>query len=170
MASEVKITGLAELNKMLQQLPANIERNILRGGLRAGQKVFQQLALANISPVMDDLRRSLKIKTSGKNGVASAVLTAGDRFAYYAHWVEYGTASYYQGSGSTVGSPYKIRARRKKALKMGDRSFTSIIHPGVKPAPYMRPAADSGMEQALFAVRDYLKLRIEKEAMKVKKV
>ncbi len=169
MANEIKIEGLAQLNRMLQQLPANIERNILRGGLRAGQKVFQQLAIANISPAMDDLRRSLKIKTSGRKGVASAVLSAGDRYAYYAHWVEYGTASYYEGTGRTVGAPYPIRSRRKKSLKMGERNFASVVHPGVKPMPYMRPAADDGMEKALLAMRDYMKNRIEKEAMKVQR-
>lgn len=169
MANEVKIQGLAELNRMLQQLPANIERNILRGGLRAGQKVFEQLALANISPTMDDLRRSLKIKTSGRRGVASAVLSAGDRYAYYAHWVEYGTATYYEGKGRTVGAPYPIRSRRKKSLKAGEKNFAAVIHPGMKPMPYMRPAADDGMDRALLAMRDYLKVRIEKEAMKVKR-
>lgn len=169
MANEIKIEGLAQLNRMLQQLPANIERNILRGGLRAGQKVFQQLALANISPSMDDLRRSLKIKTSGRKGVASAVLSAGDRYAYYAHWVEYGTASYYEGTGRTVGAPYEITPRRYTALSFETKFSRRIIHPGVKPAPYMRPAADDGMEKALMAMRDYMKNRIEKEAMKVQR-
>lgn len=168
MASEVNISGLAELNKMLQALPANIERNVLRGGLRAGQKVFQELAAANIPPSMPALRASLKIKTSGKKGVASATLVAGNKDAYYAHWVEYGTASYYSGKGKTVGRPYKILPRKKASLFSLGKFSKGIVHPGVKPQPFMRPAADAGAEQALAAMREYMKLRIEKEVMKVK--
>ena len=35
--SDIQITGLAELNALLQTLPAKVEAKILRQGLRAGQ-------------------------------------------------------------------------------------------------------------------------------------
>lgn len=41
---DFKVEGLAELQKMLDDLPANIEKNIMRGGLRAAAKVVQEEA------------------------------------------------------------------------------------------------------------------------------
>ncbi len=164
MANEIKIEGLAELNKMLQLLPSKIEKNIIRGGLRAGAAVFQEKARANIPAQMLALKRSIRIKTNSRSGRVSATVVAGNRDAYYAHWIEYGTASYYTGKGRTVGQPYAIRPRGGAAALAFNNIFTgSVIHPGVRPRPYMRPAVDAGTQEALSAMVDYMKSRIEKE-------
>jgi HK97 gp10 family phage protein len=164
MANEIKIEGLAELNKMLQLLPAKIERNILRGGLRAGAAVFRDKAKVNVPAQMQSLRRSIRITTNARSGRVMATVVAGSRDAYYAHWVEYGTASYYTGKGRSVGQPYAIRPRGGAAALRFNNIYTgSVIHPGVRPKPYMRPAVDAGTDEALRAMVDYMKSRIERE-------
>ncbi len=44
----IRLSGGPELLALLDQLPKNLERNIIRGGLRAGAKVIQQQARANV--------------------------------------------------------------------------------------------------------------------------
>lgn len=164
MANEIKIEGLAELNKMLQQLPAKVEKNIIRGGLRAGAAVFRDKTKANIPAQMLALKRSIRITTNTRSGRITATVVAGNKDAYYAHWIEYGTASYYQGKGRTVGQPYAIRPRGGAAALRFNNIFTGgVIHPGIRPRPYMRPAVDSGTQEAIRAMVDYMKARIERE-------
>jgi len=43
-----RLKGGPELLQLLDQLPKNLERNVIRGGLRAGAKVIQQQAKANV--------------------------------------------------------------------------------------------------------------------------
>ena len=45
--ADVKVKGLADLNKFLQQLPAKVEQSVLRGALRAGANVVMAEAKAN---------------------------------------------------------------------------------------------------------------------------
>lgn len=165
--TNVQVLGLSELNKMLQQMPAKIEKNILTGGLRAGVKVFQVAARQNLPANLLDLQRSLKIRTSSKYGRLTATLVAGSSQAYYAHWVEYGTASYYTGKGKSVGKPYPIKPLKKGGqLKIGNTYTSLVMHPGVKPRPYMRPALDQNADQSIRAVADYVRSRIEVELKK----
>ena len=44
---DIKVTGLAELQKVLDTLPEKIERNILRGALNAGAKPLLNVAKQN---------------------------------------------------------------------------------------------------------------------------
>jgi HK97 gp10 family phage protein len=104
-------------------------------------------------------------------------LTAGDKNAYYAHMVEFGTASFYTGKGKTVGKPYIIKAKdstgtelstgnKRRALKIGATMVNQVTHPGIRPRPFMRPAFDQSKDQALKVMADYIKTRIPKELKK----
>lgn len=163
--SKLKIEGLSDLNKALQELPAKIERNILRGALREGSKEFLAKAREEVPKKSGALLKSLRVSARVKQGKVTATMTAGNKVAFYAHMVEFGTASFYTGSGESVGAPYEIKPNGK-ALKVGDYYFGKITQPGVKPQPFMRPAFDAGSADAVKAVTDYIKKRLEKEAAK----
>lgn len=178
--SELNIPGLADLNKVLQELPAKIERNILRGALRAGQKVILNAAKANIHNKSGDLRDSLSIKTTSRRGVVTATLSAGSGSAYYARMVEFGTAAHWIS--------VKEEAKPKRLTRRGVRTFSirtinrmaargslvigrnfigaSVHHPGATPKPFMRPALDSAQLPAVEAVREYIATRLPKEIKK----
>ena len=179
--SETRIEGLSDLYKTLQTLPAKIEGNIMRGALRAAQGVIRKSAMS-MAPVDDGhLKKSIKIKfraRSQKFGVIRMHLTAGDKNAYYAHMIEFGTASFYTGKGKTVGKPYIIKAKdstgaelstgnKRRALKIGATMVNQVTHPGIRPRPFMRPAFDQSKDQALKVMADYIKTRIPKELKKV---
>lgn len=163
-----EIKGLAELQRALDALPANIEKNCLRGALRAAQKVIATIAKNNapVAPPTQTnaqrygayagaLRDSIRIVTSSKNGKIIATVKAGNKKSYYAHWVEYGTAA------------HKITAINGKALSFGGAARMVINHPGAQQKPFMRPALANGTNAALDQFAAYMRERIDKEQAKL---
>lgn len=157
MDSEV-VTGLADLQAQLEKLPVNIEKKLLRGALRAGQKVVLQRALSNIHSVSGDLADSLRISTSLRGSTARAIVKAGNAKAFYAHMVEFGTDAHI------------IEPKNGKAIALGGRDYSKLEHPGAKMHPFMRPALDAAAtdnSEAFQAVGKYLQGRITKEIDKL---
>lgn len=149
--SDFQITGLSEMNDLLQQLPAKIEANVLRGALRAGQKEILEAAKANVPVQSGDLRASLRIKTRSKKGEVSATLVAGNKKAYYAHMVEFGTAQHF------------IKPKRARSLFFAGLARKVVDHPGAAAHPFMRPAFDEAQGKALESMRAYIARRLPLE-------
>ena len=169
----VTVSGLKELDDLLKQLPVKIERNVMRGAMRAGQKVIADAAKNNLrqngSVDTGELERSVRIRfqrKSEKFGWIRAFVMAGNKQAYYSHMVEFGTASYYSGKGRTVGKPYEITPKVAGSLFLGGVLRESVTHPGIKPKPFMRPAIDNNSDAAIKAVVEYMQKRIPKEITK----
>jgi HK97 gp10 family phage protein len=152
--STLKIDGLAQLNKLLKELPAKIETNIMRGALREGSKQFLERARDEVPVKSGKLRKSLRISTRSKKGQVTASLSAGGKGAFYAYMVEFGTAS------------HLIKPKTKKSLMINGASVASVDHPGSEDKPFMRKAFDAGSADAVKAATDYIKKRLEKEAAK----
>jgi HK97 gp10 family phage protein len=167
--AEIEVHGLAELQKVLDGLPAKIEGKLMRGALRAGQKVMLDKARQE-APVDDsDLKKSLRIsfrRRSQKFGWVRMHLVAGDKKAWYAHLIEFGTASYYTGTGRTVGRPYEIKPKTKKSLFFGGVARDKVTHPGIKPNSFMRRTFDTTQKQSLQTMADYLRRRLPIEVAK----
>lgn len=185
MAFDIKsVPGLSELHLALQDLPAKIEGNVMQGALRAGQKVFME-AVKNRMPPDDTglLRRSVRIRTLGKSkkfGYIRTQVVVGNKQAWYARFLEFGTASYYTGTGKSVKSPYIIRAKnpdgselsrgqKRRALSINGRFYGAITHPGIKPRPFMRPSFDDPTNQndAIKSTADYVRGRLPREIKKM---
>ena len=183
MANDLVISGLAELNSVLQQLPVKVENKILRGALRAGAKVFLLEARKRVPVQSGALRRSLRIKTSSRRGVVTATMIAGDSKtnktvhkkkgggikvtysnAWYAHLVEFGTAAHYVKSTKEKYSSVRIDKNGKPARRQKSRVVSGVKHPGAKPQPFMRPAFKAGQRAAVDAVANYIRNRLAKEA------
>ena len=152
--THTEIGGLAELDRMLKELPAKIEANILRGALRASQKPILEEARAHINNRTGKLSKSLRIKTRSRKGKVSATLVAGSKDAYYAHMVEFGTAQ------------HLIKPKTAKSLFFAGLFGTVVEHPGAGPVPFMRPAFDNKSAEALDAFREYVATRLPKEMKK----
>jgi len=169
MASDqsISISGLADLQKMLDELPAKIESNIMRGALRAGANVYRDRARA-AAPVgkTGKLKKSIKVKASVRRGRVTASVVAGGGDAWYAKFVEFGTASFYEGNGKTVGAPYEIKPKKGKALKFGNVFAPSIVHEGVRPTGFMRRAFDGGTNEVIDQTAAYIRMRIGREIIK----
>lgn len=182
--ADVQVSGLAELKKQLESLPAKIEGNVMRGGLRAGAAVFRDAARNAAPQDSGALRKSIRVTTRRKRGSGwiNVDIKAGDKDAWYAHLIEFGTASFYAGSGKSVGKPYVIRAKdaggeevtlkaKRSALRFGNTFASAVTHPGIKPHPFMRQTIDSGAnrEAAVEATAAYIRRRLPKEIAKAAK-
>lgn len=163
MASEVvKIHGLRELEKKLNALPERIEKNVVRGALRAGARVIANEAKALV-PVEDGtLKKSIRVsaRVDRQAGQVRSKITAGNKEAFYAHMVEFGTAAHMIAPKQT--------AEPKKAIAFEVNGEGVVVshasHPGAKEKPFMRPALDNKATAAVEAFAEYAGKRIEAEA------
>jgi len=152
--NELNVKGLSDLNKLLNEFPAKVEGNIMRGAMRAGAKVFEDRAKQLVPVKSGSLRDSIKVRTRSKRGRVSATVSAGDKKAFYAHMVEFGTAQHF------------IKPKSRKSLFFAGLAMDVVDHPGAKSKPFMRPALDGGQTEAVNAAADYIRKRIDKEAAK----
>ncbi len=152
--SELNVKGLAELDKLLKELPAKIEGNIMRGAMRAGARVFEDRAKQMVPVKSGQLRDSIKVSTRSKRGRVSATVTAGGKKAFYAHMVEFGTARHF------------IKPKNRKSLFFAGMAKEVVDHPGATQKPFMRPALDEGSTGAIDAMAEYIRKRLAKEAAK----
>ncbi len=158
MSEEVKVSGLAELQALLDELPARVEANVVRGGLRAAAKVVE-LEAKRLCPVgkTGALRDSIHVSMRAKHGHISATIKAGGGKVFYAAMVEYGTARHW------------IKPKNRKSLFVAGLMREAVDHPGAKKEPFMRPAIDGKATDAIQAMADYMRDRIPKELDKVGK-
>lgn len=156
---EIKISGLDALQRALDELPAKLEANILRGALRAGMKVIEAEARALVPEASGKLRDSIRVSSGidRRLGRVRATVKAGGRkgktSAFYAHMVEFGVKA------------HEIRPKGARSLFFAGISRTLIQHPGTSPKPFMRPAMDAKQSAALLAAGDYCRGRLTKEGI-----
>lgn len=168
--ADTRVLGLAELKKTFLALPAKVEGNVMRGALRSGANVFKAEAKRRVAVDDGDLNASIRVsfdRRSQRFGVVRARIVAGGKKAFHAHFVEYGTATYYTGKGRSKGKPYAIKPKEDGgALFFGGVFAQQVTHPGMRPQPFMRPAVDSGTAPAIDAVVRYIRTRLPKEIKK----
>lgn len=150
---------------MLDELPARIEANVVRGGVRAAAKVIQQEA-KRLCPLggsdlpkghaPGDLRDSVRFSVRLRQGRVVASVKAGNAKAYYAHMVEFGTARHF------------IKPKIKKSLFFSGSGVQQVEHPGARAKPFMRPAIDNKARDAVDALSEYIVNRLPVEVGKLK--
>lgn len=154
--TEVRLLGLAELQRALETLPAKIEANIMRGAMAAGAKVLAEEAKDRVPERTGALAQSIRYgaRYDRKTGRMVGRVRVGGRgkgkraAAFYAHMVEFGTAAHI------------IKAPPGARLNVRGLFLTSVSHPGAKRQPFLRPALDAGAAAALQAVSDYVRRRL----------
>lgn len=166
-----QVKGMKELAQFMHQLPDKLEKNIMRGGLRAGAKVLAAEAEKNVPVDEGDLKKSLKVSTSNKRGVVTASVKATD---FKAKWIEYGTGAHWisvkttakptrltRGGMKSVSTNTLNNMARSGSLRIGTHFVgASVAHPGSKAHPFLRPALDSKATEAVVAMANYIKLRL----------
>lgn len=148
MADDIRVKGLSDLQKFLDNLPVALERNVMRGALRAGMGVIKPVAQSNVRKVSGLLADGLKIGTRVRGRTVTARLRATGKHGFVAGWVEHGTAA------------HKIFAKIGGSLFLGGIFSKSVNHPGAKPKPFMRPALDAQAQNAVIATGQYIKQRL----------
>jgi HK97 gp10 family phage protein len=158
---DFRIKGLEQIALALAQVPFKVERNIIRGGMRAGVKVIAADAKERVHSRSGRLAKSIRFgvsKIKGTRGDFIAYVRAGssnkakrDRAVWWAHMVEKGTAS------------HVIIPKRAGAMLLGGkgaRPVDKVLHPGASPRPFMRPALDTQARNAVLAMGAYMRQRL----------
>lgn len=146
--TDVNIRGAKELAEALATLPDKLQANVMRAALRAGAKLIREEAVACVPVDSGDLRSSLKIGTRSRRGVVSANIKAGGKQAFYAHFVEFGTAA------------HTITAKDGGYMMFGGAWVKSAHHPGARAQPFMRPALDGRAQAAVQAMAEAMRARL----------
>ena len=167
MVSDSQVAGVSDLLKMLDQLPEKIKMNAVRGAVRASSRLFQ-LAAKNGAPQEIDagpkapsfvshtgaLKASIRVSVRVSGDYVNGRIIAGNKKAFYARWVEFGTAAHY------------IRPANAKSLFLAGLMREDVHHPGARKHPFMRPAFDTTTEAAISTFAAYVQRRIDKEMLK----
>ena len=136
MITSMKITGLSDLGRNLKALEEKVQGQVLRRAVEAGAQPVLESAKSNAPVDTGQLRDSLEITTSLKEGTAVASVGTGEKDyqgeTFYASFVEYGHTT-----------------------KQGKH---------VPPKPFLRPAFDSNKERSMGIIVDELKRGIEQAA------
>jgi HK97 gp10 family phage protein len=138
---EFQMKGAAELNKLLQQLPVEVETKILRNGLNAGARVIRDEARSRVHKKSGKLSRAIKTAsgTDPAAGVVTAKVKLRGQHAFLGIFMEYGVLPHLiwasQGKGSLVINGVAIGKR--------------VQHPGHAAFAFMRPALDAKAGEAV---------------------
>lgn len=162
------IKGLSALQKFLDQLPAKMERNVMRGALRAAANVTRDQARSNIASKSGQLAAGIKVSTSAKGGTITASVRARGPHGYIAHMVEFGTKPHFisvapeeRGRNRRTGRALSMRTVNRRVLAIGATFIgPTVHHPGSSPHPFMRPAADQTATTGARAAAEYTKRRL----------
>lgn len=151
--SDSTLRGGAELQAFLNQLPAKIERNIMRGALRKGGNVVKKEAQKNLvqngSVVSGAIKKGLKVSTKARGSTVTASVKVTGKHSYIAHWLEYGVA------------PHGV----KKGAKRKSGKLQENLHPGFDALPFMRPALDTRQSEIINEISRYVKSRLTKQGI-----
>lgn len=148
------VHGGRELQELLDTLPGKMQKNINRAGLRAGAAVFLAEVKQRIPVLRGALRDSARITTRAKGSEVSASVKVGNRQAWYAHLVEFGTR------------PHVIKPKNAGGtMQFGGITARSVDHPGTRARPFMRPTADDKTPEAIAAVTKKIRERLTKQGL-----
>ena len=148
---------------MLQQLPAALEKNVLRGAARAAANVVADEARQRC--ISSEVRDSIKVAGSSKDGrIIAKVQTKGEG-AYIAPWLEYGTRPHFISVSDADRGGRSIKRLNKEvregSLTIGGRFVGPVVHhPGARPHPFLRPALDTKEGEAVAAAQSYITMRL----------
>lgn len=179
------IKGGKELQAFLDQLPAKMEANVMRSALRKGAQVIAEEAKMQCPTDTGRLRDSIRVSVRLIRGKVVAKVSAGGATkkrvsstasggvkvaydnAYYARFVEFGTAAHY--IKAVKAKSLVLRANKQASSGFANRWMSWVVdgveHPGARAKPFMRPAFDSKSTAALQAVIDQIRKRLTKQGI-----
>lgn len=133
------VLDLTKLAEDLGRAGQNAEKEVDRLLSQTAEQIYH--AMVTMAP-----RRTGRLARSIAVQAAPGRYVIGPNGVPYASFVEFGTGS----RGEFPTGPYEIRPKNAYALafKVGNRTVfaTSVVHPGIRPNPYVRPAAQAYLD------------------------
>lgn len=157
------VKGKAEVQRFIGQLPGEIERKLLRGAGRAAANVIAEEAKER--SISSEVRDAIKTRVSASDGRVVAKVQVRGPGAYIAPWLEYGTSEHFisvdpsQSGGRTVSRINQLAKEEGTSHSLvigGEFVGTTVLHPGARPHPFLRPALDIKANAAIAAAQAYI--------------
>jgi hypothetical protein len=148
------IKGGAELDRFLQELPVKLEKNVLRGAMRAGANVVLPVVQQNAPKKTGELEMGIKVSTSSRGGRVMAKIKLTGKHAFLGKWFEF-----------TGVKEHAIRAKKGGALFFGGIFVKTVDVKGFQAKPFMRPALETSAPSAIAAAAAYIKGRLTKQGL-----
>lgn len=121
------IEGLQPLMERLKQLPANVQKGVLRTAIFRGSQAVRDIAVRNLeangSVNTGDLRRSIKARRS--RGTPTEVVAKVDVGEFYGRFVEKGFL--HEEAGHIAAKPFLV-----PALKEAEKELVDIVLKGIE--------------------------------------
>lgn len=181
---DAKLTGFKELAELLRDLGPNLGKNVLRSSVAAGAAVVRVQTKRNAQAMADTgtmaravyqkqireqsgpekqvfyvgVRQGKKQQSVGKKGL--------NRDAFYARWVEFGHFTRGPGKGGffarSDGSLFRDTNRGGKNSAILVAQVQAGHVRWVPAHPFLRPAFDTQKENAVEAIGEKIRERLEK--------
>lgn len=154
---EFKLTGGKEVSALLQQLPVQMEKKIMRNALAAGARIIRDEARARAPGKSGKMRRAINVQTNVINGTVIAKIRMKGKHTYIGIFMEYGVKPHMISVGKVKRRKGEATASARLAMKIGDDFVgRSVLHPGVTAKAFLRPAMDARANDAVAAIGEYI--------------
>jgi hypothetical protein len=160
------VRGRSEVKSFMAQVRTD-GTNMLRGAARAAAKVVADEA--KVLSISREVSAAVKVATRVEDDRIVALVQVKGPGAYIAPWLEYGTSAHFisvdesQRQGRSVGVINKSakEAGGNHSLVIGGKFVgTTVLHPGARPHPFLRPALDLKQDEAIAAAQRYISARV----------
>ncbi len=142
-----------------------ISRSLLPGAARAGGAVIREEAKDRATSDAVKEKIAMTVKRDGDQVIARIGLSKGWSLAV-GIWLEYGTDPHYitvddsQRQGMSANRINTLKKRDNVLVINGQPVGKTVLHPGAKPNPFLRPALDTKEAAAIDAAQAYINSRI----------
>lgn len=151
----------------MAQLPGDIERKLLRGAGRAAATVIA--TEAKVLSISSEVDGAIKVKVTATDGRIMAKVQVRGKGAHIAPWLEYGTKPHLisvdesQRGGKSVKRINTLanETDSNHSLVIGGKFVgATVMHPGARPHPFLRPALDTKEAEAIAAAQNFINGRL----------
>lgn len=139
---QIQILGLAELDRMMSELPKKLNNKLIYGALRRSTRIFVNKARSLISGVSKRHAKAVgtkQVRNSRFPAIWAGHIFKGHPEAFFPHWLEYGVAGVKKKR--SPGSTY--RPNNPAYLWVAKLAKGQKYREDQRPHPYIRPAWDA---------------------------
>lgn len=164
------VRGKTEVKRFIGRVLPDLQSKVLRGAARAAATVVAEEARERTQS--SEVRDAIKVSTKAEEGgrIIAKVQVKGPG-AYLAPWEEYGTEPHFisvdesQRNGMSIGRINRLAKAPDSSHSLvigGNFVGTTVLHPGARPHPFLRPALDAKESEAIAAAQGYITSRVKR--------
>jgi len=161
--------GRSEVKRYMAALPGALTRNVLRPAARAGGKVIADEARDRVTS--EEVRDDIVVRSRAEGTQITVTVTVRPGFSRsIGTWLEYGTSAHFisvddsQSGGRSVARINQL-AREGSLVIGGQFVGATVLHPGAKPYPFLRPALDAKAAVAIAATQDAVDAKLRRSGV-----